>query len=240
MSNAKKFPMITSPLAVFKYPKLDKPDYGTKDYPNPEGAYKVNLVMKADDPVTKAFIAKMMPLYNEAMAEAEAKFAELKIDVRKKLKQVTQNDLFTTLYDKETEQPTGYIEFKIKMAASGVFNAGKADERAWSAKPSVFDAKGKPMRDVPEIWGGSEGKVSFEARPYFINGTAAAGLSLKMKAVQLITLRQGGERSADEFGFGEEDGFEYNSEAASNGFQDETGGDMGGSEDNGSQEAQDF
>lgn len=239
MATAKKFPMFTSPTSVFKYPSLDKPDYGTKDYPNPAGSYKVSLVMKADAEATKAFIAKLTPLYDEAMAEAEAKFNELKIDVRKKLKGVTQNDLFTTLYDKETEQPTGYIEFRIKMAASGVFNEGKADERRWSAKPSVFDAKGVPMVQVPEIWGGSEGKVSFEARPYFINGTAAAGLSLKLKAVQLITLRQGGERSASEFGFGaEEDGFEYNPEAAANGFGDETGGEAG--DNAGTQEPQDF
>jgi hypothetical protein len=225
MADARKpNPKFTSPRGDFKYPKLDKPDYGTKDYPCPEGKYEVRLVLKAEDPATKQFIAALNPIYNEAIADAEAKFKELKVETRKKLKQVTVNDLFTTLYDKETEQPTGFIEFKFKMAASGVANKGKDNERKWTSLPAVFDAKGTLIKKVPEIWSGSTGKISFEAQPYFIPGTAAAGLSLKLKAAQLIELRQGGSRDASDYGFGaEDDGYEYNSEAGAEGFGDETG-----------------
>lgn len=206
----KKAPEFTSPKGSLKYPKLDAPDYGTKDYPCPEGRYATKLVLKADAPETKAFIAKLMPHYEEAMAEADQKFKELKVETRKKLKEVTRNDLFTTLYDKDTEEPTGEIEFNFKMPASGIANKGKDNERKWTAKPAVYDAKGKLMVKVPEIWSGSLGRVSFEVRPYFINGTAAAGLSLKLKAAQIIELRQGGPRSADSFGFeAEEGGYEY-------------------------------
>jgi len=224
----KKFPMLTSPRVVFKFPALTKPDYGTKDYPNPEGSYKVSGVVDASDPAVQAFIAKLQPLYEEALAEAERKFSELKIDARKKLKAVQPNDLFTTLYDKETEEPTGQIEFRFKMAASGIANKGTDRERKWSAKPALFDAKGKPITGDVEIWGGTIGKVSFEARPYFVSGTAAAGLSLKLKAVQVIELRQGGDRSADQYGFSQEEGYDHIEQATSNGFGDET---EGGSED---------
>lgn len=237
MADARKpNPKFTSPRGEFKYPKLDKPDYGTKDYPCPEGKYEVRLVLKASDPATKQFIAALNPIYNEAIADAEAKFGELKVETRKKLKSVTANDLFTTLYDKETEEPTGFIEFKFKMAASGIANKGKDNERKWTSKPTVFDSKGTPLAKVPEIWSGSIGKISFEAQAYFIPGTAAAGLSLKLKAAQLIQLRQGGAKDASEYGFGaEEDGYEYNEEASSEGFSDESAaGGAGGYEAPGS------
>lgn len=228
MTEKKKVPSFTSPKGSLKYPKLAEPDYGTKEYPCPQGRYATKLVMKADDPATKAFIEKLMPLYDEAMAEAEQKFAELKVETRKKLKAVSRNELFTTLYDKDTEEPTGEIEFNFKMDASGIANKGKDNERKWSAKPGVFDAKGKPMTKVPEIWSGSIGKVSFEARPYFINGTAAAGLSLKLKAAQIIELRQGGTRSADSYGFGEEEGYEYDESDAT----EDSGADTSSAETN--------
>lgn len=62
------------------------------------------------------------------------------------------------------------------------------------------------MLKVPDIWGGTEGKVSFEVAPYFIPGTALAGIKLRLNAVQVIELRSGGNKSAGEYGFGEEEG----------------------------------
>ena len=205
MAERKKNPTAISPRGPLKFPKIDKVDYGTKDYPKPNGEYSTKLVLEADAPETKAFLAKLMPIYREAMAEAAQKFKELKVETRKKLGKVQENDLFTTLYDQETEEPTGYIEFKFAMPASGE----RKDKTKWSAKPSIFDAKGKPMTKVPEIWSGTEAKVSFECQPYFIPGTGAAGLKLKLKAVQIIDLVSGGQRTASSFGFGEEDGYTH-------------------------------
>jgi hypothetical protein len=229
MTERKKNPTGTSPKGSLKYPKLDKADLGTKDYPKPNGEYSTKLVMKAEDKATKAFIATLQPHYNAAMEKAEEEFAKLKVETRKKLKSVSQNSMFTTLYDKETEEPTGEIEFKFAMTASGV----RKDKTKWSAKPGVFDAKGNPITKVPEIWSGSIGKVSFEMQPYFIPGTGAAGLKLKLKAVQLIELRSGGARSADSYGFeAEEDGYEYEEEAGNEeGFTDESGADNGSAAD---------
>jgi len=226
MTERKKNPTGTSPKGSLKYPKLDKADLGTKDYPKPNGEYSTKLVLKAEDKATKAFIASLQPHYNAAMEKAEEEFAKLKVETRKKLKSVSQNSMFTTLYDKETEEPTGEIEFKFAMTASGT----RKDGTKWSAKPGIFDAKGKPIVKVPEIWSGSIGKVSFEMQPYFIPGTGAAGLKLKLKAVQLIELRSGGSRSADSYGFGAEEGYEYEEEADNDeGFTDESGNSEGGS-----------
>lgn len=216
--NKKKFPTFNSPRGTLKYTALTKPDYGTKEYPCPEGRYKAGLVLRASDPETKAFLAKLTPLYDAALAEAEEKFKALKVESRKKLKEVQPNPLYTTLYDKETEEPTGYIEFRFKMDASGVADKDTEKERKWTAKPGVFDAKGHPIVGDIEIWGGSIGKIAFEARPYFVSGTAAAGLSLKLKAAQIIKLHQGSDRSAADYGFSEEDGYEF--EGVSDGARD--------------------
>jgi hypothetical protein len=199
-----------SPKGVFKYPKLNKPDYGSKEYPCPEGKYEVRLVLTEADPATQAFIAKLQPHYDAAESEAKQKFAQLKIDTRKKLGEPKKNDLYTVIYDKETEEPTGEIEFKLTDMASGVANRGTPKERAWTSRPAIFDASGRDItKAAPEIWGGTIGKVSFELRPYFINGTAAWGLKLALKAVQIIELVQGGQKDAKGHGFGVEDGYAH-------------------------------
>jgi hypothetical protein len=224
MAEKKKLPSFVTPKGVFKFPKLNNPDRGTKEYPKPDGEYSVKLVVRQDDPAVVAFLEKLQPLFDEAVEAAEKEFKGLKVETRKKLKEVKVNPLFTTLYDKETEEPTGEIEFKFAMKASGKYSERhpKAGQR-WQRKPTIFDAKGKPMTKAPDIWGGTIGKVSFEASPYFIPGTGAAGLRLALQAVQVIELRTAGSRSAKEYGFGEEEGFEYE-EPTEESFGDETSG----------------
>jgi len=209
----------TSPKGTFRYPALSKPDFGTKDYPNPDGAYKVGLILSEDE--AQPLIKMLQPAYDKAMEEAEAAFAKLPVGTRKKLGEVTKNDLYTVEYDKETEEPTGNLIFNFKMKASGT----RKDNTTWSAKPALFDAKGKPLLKVPEIWGGTIGKVSFEAIPYFVSGTGAAGLSLRLNAAQIIELRSGSSRDASDYGFGEEDGFEADdSQEEATPFKDESTG----------------
>jgi len=217
MAEARKsLPKFTSPRLVFKFPKLDKVDYGSKDYPKPDGEFSLKGVMKAGEPVTDKFLLTLQPLYDAAIASAEEEFKKLKVETRKKLGAVKPNDLFTTLYDQETEEPTGFIEFKFAMKASGI--SRKEEEMAakegrkpkrWNRKPDIYDARGNAMRKAPEIWGGTIGKVSFEASPYFIPGTGAAGLKLALKGVQILDLVQGGQRTASSHGFGEEEGYSY-------------------------------
>lgn len=216
---------FNSPISTAKFPSLTQADYGTTEYPCPQGRFKTKQTMRLDDPAVQAFIAKLKPLHDEAVKNGEKEFAKLKVETRKKLKNLTVNELYTVLYDKETEEPNGYIDFNFKADASGVANKGKDNERKWTFRPQIFDAKGKELRgkDIPEIWGGSELKVAFEANPYFIPGTGTCGVSLKLKAVQIIELRSGGERSASDFGFGAEDGYVHQTDAEAAGFDDESG-----------------
>ncbi|CAM5317244.1 hypothetical protein ATER59S_00961 [Aquamicrobium terrae] len=133
----------------------------------------------------------------------------MKVESRNKLGScsVKSNDLFTVLYDQVTEEPTGEVEFKFKMKASGELKEGPGAGQKWTRKPDLFDGKGRKIGKGVDIWGGSEGKVAFSVRDYFVAGTAAAGLILMLNGVQVIDLVSEDSRSADSYGFGEEEGF---------------------------------
>ena len=195
---------LVSPKATFRYPKLNEPDYGSDEYPIEGGAYSVQLVMAADE--AKVLIDQLQPHYQKALEEGAEKFDQLPVAQRKKHGSLKEQNFYTDEFDKETEEPTGNVIFKFKMKASG---KDKKTGKPWSRKPTIFDAKGKPMVSLPAIWGGTTGKVSFEVGPYFVQGQAMAGISLSLNAVQIIELRSGGGGDAASHGFGEEEGFAY-------------------------------
>lgn len=243
MANAKRpqAPKGTTFKGTFKWPKLSEPDYGSKDFPKPNGEFSLKLVGRVDDPDVQAFIAKWQPLHDEAIKRAEEAFKALKIDVRKKLGKVTVNPLYTELYDEETEEPTGEVEFKFSMQYSGEYKSGPKQGKKWYRKPGIFDAKGNEMKPTPSIWGGTKGRVAFEAgidkegQPgYFIPGTGAAGLTLRLQAVRILDLVSEGQRDASSYGFGdEEEGYEYDpsSVAQSSDASDTSEGEAGGEGD---------
>lgn len=221
MSNTakkKNFTATTPVKGVFMFPNLTKPDFGTKEHPKEGGEYNLRLVYSLAE--AQSMNDLLEPVVEEARAAAEAEFAKLPVGTRKKIGSITENPVFNELYDKETEEPTGNGYFRFSMKASGKNAKGEK----WERKPTIFDAKGKPVT-LKTIWGGSQGKVSFEAVPYFVAGSGAFGVKLYLRAVQVIELNQGGSRSASDFGFGSEDGFdgsEVDDDAKNEGFDDES------------------
>jgi hypothetical protein len=211
MAVKKKRITMTTPPGRFSYPKLDKADYGTKDYPKPAGEYSVQFILNAKDPATKAFLAKLDPYYQEALSKGRAEFDKLKVEQRKKLKSLTENPLFTELYDSETEKPTGEIKFKFSTPASYKDRDTEAVQKV--NPPPMFSASGKPVKGVTP-WGGTLGKVSFvfDEDGYFIPGTGSAGLKLRLAGTQILELVEGGQRDAKSLGFGSEDGYDDISE----------------------------
>lgn len=205
MATDKKPKLIkgTTPRGSFVYPALTKPDYGNEAFPQPDGVYKVNLRLSEEE--AEPLIKKLQPIWDQAEVDGQAAFDALPVANRKKLKNGFQmNDMYETEYDKETEEPTGYVIFKFKMKASG---ENKKKER-WTRKPGIFNAKGVALKNPPNIWGGTEGKVSYEVSPYFIAGQGQAGISLRLQAVQILELVSEGSKSASSYGFGEEDGYD--------------------------------
>lgn len=209
-----KAPSFTTPAGELVYPKLRTPDTKFK----PEGEYSAKLRLPEDE--ANKLIAKLKPLHDAAVEAGKAEYAELKKAVRDK-NPFKVSDFYTPEYD-DDEEPTGYFLFNFKMVASGTYKKGPKAGQKWTRKPALFDAKGKPLPKAVEPWGGSTAKVSFEVGSYFTTA-AGAGISLRMQAVQVLDLIQGGERSAKSYGFGEEEGYEAPEETDEEGTDEDAG-----------------
>lgn len=177
---------ITTPACRFVFPKLVEPE--TKF--DPAGAYKV-----------------LGALDVEAAAEMSQQLDTLLNNHKASLKAQAPAQSF-----KLADLPFGFEEVdgkpcfvvKTKMKASGV----ERDGRRWTAAPALFDAKGQPIRDretLRNMWSGTTGRISFDACPFY-NAAIGAGITLRLRAVQVIDLVQSG-GNAESYGFGEEEGY---------------------------------
>jgi hypothetical protein len=224
-ANPDKINMFT-PRGVLKYPKLNEPDHGTEKFPcsHEWGDYKTRAIFDRSARGVEAFIAKIDKAMARAQELAEEGFAELDLKNRKALEAkggISPDLTYSEIYDEDTEEATGQIEMLFKMRAGGI---RKKDNKEWTAKPDLFDAKGKPLAKKVSIWGGSVGILNFDLEPYFMPGTGKYGLSRRMNAVQIVELvSSGGNKSASSYGFGEEEGFdgsEYEGDADEDGQTD--------------------
>lgn len=204
-----------SPKGRFKYPNLVTPDYGSTEHPKEFGEYNVRLIL--DEAGAEAFRVKYQSVFEKALEEGQAKFNDLPVASRKKLKELKVNEYLQEIYDEDTEEPTGEYEVRFKTSAEGV---NKKTGKPWKKKLAIFDAKGKPF--TPEaVWSGTVGKISFTAKPYFITGSGACGLKFYLDAAQIIELNAGGNKDAKGYGFGEEEGYE--ADETGHGFDEEEG-----------------
>lgn len=203
MATKPKLQRYTTPAGIAQYPYLSKPD--TKF--NPDGEYKISLEIPADEAqAITAFLDEQL-----AVSIATAK----KENAGKKIK---EGDAPYSVNDE-----TGAVSVRFKLKAKVTPKNGDAFEQ----KPAIFDAKGKPITGDAKVGGGSKVKVAYELVPYY-TAIAGAGISLRLKAVQVIDLKEfSGGASADAFGFGKEDGYEAeDSPAVQNGFAEENSEDF--------------
>ena len=180
-SNNNRF---TTPKGLAQYPSIKTPD--TKF--NPEGDYKVNLVME-DDEKTNALVSKLEAILEDFYENDD----DVLYAISKGRKVVTQD-----IYEKDEE---GRIVMKFKQKAV----ITKKNGSKIPVKIRQFDSKGKPI-DV-NIGRDSVIKVSFTANPYYMPSTRTCGLSLRLLAVQVISLNEFGDASASSYGFEEEEGY---------------------------------
>lgn len=177
---------VTTPACRLQYPKLIEPD--TKF--TPEGAYKVTCVLDAGDATEIADQLDQLLARHKESLKAQAPSNKFKLA-----------DL-PWAFEEYDGKPSFVI--KTKMKAKGI----DRDGRPWSTAPALFDAKGAPVRDRESLrgmWSGTIGKVSFEACPFF-QAAIGAGITLRLRAVQVITLVENS-GNAEGFGFGEEAGW---------------------------------
>ena len=159
---------------------------------NPLGDYSINLQMP---------VADAAAMSEQLESIVQAKFNEaIKEDPRLKNTLTTQ-DVCTTVFDRETGDDTGLVEFKFKLKAK----VQKRDGTYYEQQPAVLDSKKVPISKDVLVGNGSRVKVAFEPIPYVMATTKKAGVSLRLKAVQVIDLVEYGNSATSVFD--EEDGF---------------------------------
>ncbi len=191
---------LSTPVGVFKYCHLNKPDTRYKD----EGEYSVNVVFDRDEPAVQAMLKTLEAKHEEAVADAEAKFDELPAKTKAKLKtkKITGPDInpfYEEEYD-ENDQPTGNIILKFKTKAQ--FQDRKTGAMTEKVV-TLVDGKGQviPKAKRPLVYAGTTGRVQFGVGGYFIGASAATGLSFYLNKVQikeLVTAGSGGASGFDE------------------------------------------
>lgn len=182
---------FTSPFGKAIYPHLTKCDVRFK----PEGEFKVDLEL-GEAPANN--LLKILKEYQaKAVSNAKDKTGKDKIKVA------------SLPYKKEDDK---YI-FKFKMKASGT--NGKTGE-TFKQRPALFDSELKPINpEDTNIWGGSILRVSFQPFPWF-TPALGAGVSLRLKSVQVKELVEGGGQTAEASGFDKVDGYTNDNDGSDN------------------------
>ena len=180
----RKFQSMVTPTGVAVWPKINKPE--TKF--NSDGVYETKL--RFDAKVGGAFLAALNEIHDEWIEECQAD----------KGKSVKRKELATEV--EEDGVKTGELEFKFKLDAI----AGKPPD-TWEQRPVIYDSQGTPIEGMTQTIGsGSKLKISFEIVPY-MNAMVGAGLSLRMRGVQVIDLVEFSGGGFDSMGFKQEEGF---------------------------------
>lgn len=197
--------ILRTPAGKSFWAKLVTPD--TKFDAN--GVYSVKVRFDADacEDLRAVLDKKVEESYEAALEEKPKLKATL-----------STQPAYTEVFD-DNGNSTGEFEFNFKLKAKGKTKDGREFEQrpvildAKGASILKFDGAGKVLNDGFSIGNGSIIKVAFEAVPYFAAATKKAGVSLRLRAVQVIELKTFG--GGNNFGFDVEDGgFEYKDEFA--------------------------
>jgi len=197
---SKDYVGVTTPAGIAIYPHLTQPD--TKF--NAMGEYKVSLSLTEDE------AAPLIEKVDEAMEQAK------ELIPKGKRPKVADAPYFAELDDEGQE--TGRVVFKFKMKAK----VNTKDGRTIEMSPRLFDAQGTLLTDVKSLWGGSILRISADLIPYYV-AAVGAGASIRLKAVQIIELKTGGDTDATNYGFSATEGFTTQQEEAAQdqGFEDD-------------------
>lgn len=194
----------TTPKGIAVWPKVTQPDTKFK----PEGEYSVNLVLDGED------AQSMKTLIDTAMAENASE--EQKKSKGKKIK--VYDPPYQVVLDDDNNETS---QIRFKFAQNAIIK--KKDGTLVKMSVTIFDSKAQVIKDVQKlnIGSGSVIKVCFQINPW-CSPTLGAGVSLRLKAVKLLKVVEGG-ASAAAYGFeGEEEGFEYVEDETYTGITEDT------------------
>lgn len=175
----------TTPAGSLQYPALIEPDTRF----NPDGLFKTNIVIPA--------------------GEAADQFEELLENAKNLAIQFFQKESGGKKVKINASEPwerdeSGNLVVKTKLPARVETKSGKS----WTQRPALFDSKGQKIpTEGLRIGSGTRARVAVEIAPYNVPATGA-GISLRLRGVQIIELREPSGGRAEDFGFGaEETGF---------------------------------
>lgn len=178
---------VVSPVGVSQYAWLTTPDTRFDE----TGHYKTNLIINAK---------QAQSLKTQIDAEIKKSVALAKEKAKGKAIKEAPRPYEDELIDGKA---SGNVIFKFKTKAKIIAKDGKVIPN----RVALFDSAGKPMIDA-NVWSGSEMKVSAELIPYY-TAMAGAGVSMRLRAVQVTKLVEGGSSNAKGYGFEKvKDGYE--------------------------------
>lgn len=211
------YPQLITPKGKAVWPALNEPDF---NYKEEFGEYHAKLRIPVDSKELAKFRKPVEDLLEKAY---QAKVEELKADKKAALaKKLVKVDPFKPEEDPETGEETGYILIRASMNAGG---RRKKDDKVFKMSPDFFNRTGKTLKNPPQIGGGSELKLGVRLRDYYFAKDKEIGVSFDLEAVQVLTAESfGGNRSAEDYGFGEEDGDDIDD--GNPGFTEEDGDDI--------------
>lgn len=181
MAKKKKF---VTPAGIAVYPRLNRPDTKYNEY----GTYSADLRIPIEE--AKPLLKELGDLYKAHVGSAHPKFAPRKD--KEAIWYFDQDD--DGDFDKE------FVTLKLRAK-----NIKTRSGDIWDRKPKLFDSEGNRIKNTPRVGGGTVMKVSFEADCY---SGKVTGVRLVPQAVQIIDLVEYGDGgSAEDYGFGKEEGY---------------------------------
>lgn len=192
---AEKKQRYITPRGVAVFCMVNQPSVKFKK----EGEYTIKLAFTAEE--AQPLIELLKPLLTEAVEEQKK---TLKPAAKKTLKIA---EPWSVELDEETGDETGRLLFNFKMLAKVT---SKKTGDIIELKPDLFDSRGNRIKPGSvKIGSGSECKVAFTTRGYYMASDNKAGLTLDLQAVQVLRLVEWtGGMSAEAYGFEEEEGFD--------------------------------
>jgi len=188
-----------TPKGTLIYPYLSEPD--TKF--NPHGDYKAEMELPED---AQLFDEKgraqgtIVDFLNQKIEDAVDQFGDMYNGQKKKGKPITVEEAADAPF--YVDNGKLFVKFKLKAYVE------PKNKEPFTQKPALFDAKGNKFDPPTNPWNGTVAKISFEAVPYYNAKDAQAGVTLRLKAAQVINPVFSGAASGQAFGFEEEEGFD--------------------------------
>ncbi|ACF15693.1 Gp2.5-like ssDNA binding protein and ssDNA annealing protein [Yersinia phage Yepe2] len=184
------------------YCYLAKPDFGSGDFKNERGVYKVSLTVSNDDPRCQKMIDEIVEAHETDYAARMEEYAANPPKVvrgKKPLKPYVGDMPFMDNED-------GTTTFTFKCYGS------YTDRKTGENRPidlAIVDSKGKRIRgERPAISGGSELKIKYTLFPYGWSAVAGASVKLQLDSIMLIKLVEFGGSGEDDWADEiEEDGY---------------------------------